>query len=103
MVERLKTISVVNWPRRFFVAAAQSTGGLVTAICARPKVFMAVGLGMFVLDIFLSPVFLSFTCKLWDYFAFNPWLSKLPDYLGSSDVSLQSKLDFLPYLALFWF
>jgi hypothetical protein len=102
-VENLKTISVVNWPRQFFAAAAQSIGGLVTAIRARPKVFMAVGLGVFVLDIFLPPVFLSLTRKPWDYFAFNPWLSKLPDYLGSGDVSLQSKLDFLPHLALFWF
>ena len=102
-MENLKTISVVNWPRQFFAAAAQSIGGLVTAIRTRPKVFMAVGLGVFVLDIFLPPVFLSLTRKPWDYFAFNPWLSKLPDYLGSSDVSLQSKLDFLPHLALFWF
>ena len=101
-MESLKTISVVNWLRRFFTVAAQSISGLVTAIRARPKVFMAVGVGVFVLDIFLPPVFLSLTRKPWDYFAFNPWLSKLPDYLYSSDVSLQSKLDFLPHLALFW-
>jgi hypothetical protein len=64
---------------------------------------MAVGLGVFVLDIFLPPVFLSLTRKPWDYFAFNPWLSKLPEYLSSSDVPLQSKLEFLPNLAVFWF
>ena len=93
----------MNWPNRFFVAAAKSIGGLVTAIGARPKVFVAVGLGVLVLDIFLPPVFLSLTRKPWDYFAFNPWLSKLPEYLSSSDVPLQSKLEFLPNLAVFWF
>jgi hypothetical protein len=99
----LKTISVVNWPYCFFAAAAKSIGGLLTAIRARPKVFMAVGLGVFVLNVFLPPVFLSLTRKPWDYFAFNPWLSKLPAYLRSSDVSFQSKLEFFPNLALFWF
>jgi hypothetical protein len=64
---------------------------------------MAVGLSVFVLDVFLPPVFLSLARKPWDYFAFNPWLSKLPEYLASGDVSLQSKLEFLPNLALFWF
>jgi hypothetical protein len=102
-VASFKGISVTNWPYQFFTAVTKSIGGLVAAIRARPKVFMAVGLGMFVLDVFLPPVFLSLTRKPWDYFAFNPWLSKLPEYLGSSDVSLQSKLDFLPHLALFWF
>jgi len=102
-VQSWKTISVMNWPNRFFVAAAKSIGGLVTAIGARPKVFVAVGLGVLVLDIFLPPVFLSLTRKPWDYFAFNPWLSKLPEYLSSSDVPLQSKLEFLPNLAVFWF
>jgi len=102
-VGSLKTISIVNWPYRFFAAAAKSINGIVNAIRARPKVFLAVGLGVFVLDVFLPPVFLSLTRKPWDYFAFNPWLSKLPEYLASSDVSLQSKLEFLPNLALFWF
>ncbi len=99
----LKAISVTNWPYRFFTAVTKSIGGLVAAIRARPKVFMAVGLSVFVLDVFLPPVFLSIARKPWDYFAFNPWLSKLPEYLASSDVSLQRKLEFLPNLALFWF
>ena len=93
----------MNWPYRFFGAAAQSIGGIAAAIHARPRVFMAVGLGVFVSDVFLPPLFLSLARKPWDYFAFNPWLSKLPEYLASSDVSLQSKLEFLPSLALFWF
>ena len=99
----LKPISVVNWPHRFFTAVTKSIGGLVAAIRTRPKVFMAVGLSVFIFNVFLPPVFLSLTRKPWDYFSFNPWLSKLPDYLVSTDVSLQSKLEFIPNLALFWF
>lgn len=99
----MKAVSVLSWPYRFFAAAGKSVGGIAAAIRARPKVFMAVGLGVFVLDVFLPPVFLSLVRKPWDYFAFNPWLSKLPEYLVSSDVSLQRKLEFLPNLALFWF
>jgi hypothetical protein len=75
----------------------------VAAISTRPTIFAAVSLSLFVLDVFLPPVFLSIARKPWDYFAFNPWLWKLPEYLASSDVSLQSKLEFLPNLALFWF
>ena len=99
----LKPISVVNWPHRFFAAAARSIAGIVAAISARPTVFAAVSLSVFIFNVFLPPVFLSLTRKPWDYFSFNPWLSKLPDYLVSTDVSLQSKLEFLPNLALFWF
>src|SRR5438132_7798271 len=102
-MESSKAIPVVNWPYRFFVAAAKSIGGLVAALRARPKVFMAVGLSVFVSDVFFPPLFLSLARKPWDYFAFNPWLSKLPEYLASGNVSLQSKLEFLPNLALFWF
>ena len=102
-MKRSKAISVVNLPYRFFTAAAKSIGGLMAAIRARLKVFVTVGLGVFVLDVFLPPVFLSLARKPWDYFAFNPWLSKLPEYLASSDTPLQRKLEFLPNLALFWF
>ena len=98
-----KPISVVNWPHRFFAAAARSIAGIVAAISARPTVFAAVSLSVFIFNVFLPPVFLSLTRKPWDYFSFNPWLSKLPDYLVSTDVSLQSKLEFIPNLALFWF
>src|SRR5947208_5560982 len=102
-VGRSIAISVVNLPYRFFTAAAKSIGGLMAAIRARLKVFVTVGLGVFVLDVFLPPLFSSLARKAWDYFAFNPWLSKLPEYLASSDTPLQRKLEFLPNLALFWF
>ncbi len=89
--------------RRFLKAVGRVVGGIVAAIRARPKVFGAVTLGVFVLNVFLPPVALSLARKPWDYFAFNPWLPKLPQYLVSNEVPPQRKLDFLPNLALFWF
>ena len=56
-----------------------------------------------VLDVFLPPIVLSVTRKPWDYFTFNPWLSMLPEYLASSTIPFERKVEFLPNLVLFWF
>jgi hypothetical protein len=76
--------------------------GVAAALRARPKVFLAVATGVFILDVTLPPLLLSIVRKPWDYFAFNPWLAKLPAYLAASEVPLRRKVEFLPRLALFW-
>lgn len=82
---------------------ARAVGGMAAAIQARPKVFLAVTIGVFALNLFLPPIVLSFFRKPWDYFTFHPWLWKLPAYLVSSTISIRQKLAFRPNLALFWF
>lgn len=82
---------------------AKTIRGIAAAIRARPKVFAGVAVGVFALDVFLPPLILSVVRKPVDYFTFNPWLGKLPEYLASSQASVQRKLEFLPNLALFWF
>lgn len=77
--------------------------GIALAVRARPTLFVAVAGAVLVLSVFLPPVVLSLIRKPWDYFAFNAWLSKLPEYLASTDIPLKRKLEFLPNLALFWF
>ncbi len=77
--------------------------GVVAAIRAKPGAFTAVALGVFALDIFLPPLVLSVARKRWDFFTFNPWLSRLPEYLASGEKPVGEKLAFLPKLALFWF
>jgi len=77
--------------------------GIAAAIRTKPKLFLAVTIGIFALNIFLPPIVLSLVRKPWDYFTFNPWLAKVPEYLTSTDVSMTRKLAFLPNLALFWF
>lgn len=84
-------------------AIVRTIRGIAAAIRARPKVFAGVALGVFILDVFLPPLVLSLVRKPWDYFAFNPWLKKLPEYLASSEIQLTKKLEFLPNLALLWF
>ncbi len=77
--------------------------GIVSGLRDRPKTFVAVALGVLVLDVFLPPLVLSLARKPCDYATFNPWLGRLPEYLASSTVPLAKKLEFLPNLALFWF
>ena len=77
--------------------------GIGRAVKARFKVFAAVALGVFLLDVLLPPLVLSLVRTPVSYFTFNPWVKKLPGYLASSEVSLGKKVEFVPNLALFWF
>ena len=88
---------------RFVRAIAGSFSGVTAAVRSRRGTFVGVTLGLFALSVFLPPLVLSVVRKPWDYFAFNSWLKQLPEFLLSSDVPLQRKLEFLPKLALFWF
>lgn len=84
-------------------AVGRVVRGIGAAIGARPGLFVAVTAGVLALNIFLPLAVLSLARKPWDYFTFNPWLKRLPEYLASSEVSIQRKAEFLPELALFWF
>jgi len=77
--------------------------GVAAAIRARPGAFGLVALGVFVLNLFLPLAVLSLARKPADYFTFNPWLSRLPEYLTSHPHPVTRKLDFLANLALAWF
>lgn len=77
--------------------------GVMTAVRARPKVFLAVALGVCVFNLVAPVVVLSIARKPVQHVTINPWLSRLPEYLASSDVPLRRKLEFLSSLALFWF
>jgi len=86
----------------FALTLALPARGIGSAARARPWTVLAVvGAGL-VLHVFLPPLLLAATRKPWTYFAFNPWLKRLPDYLVSG-VPLAEKLDFLSRVAVFWF
>ncbi len=87
---------------RLVRAVIATLRGIGAAVRARPGTALAVVGGVLALHVFLPPLVLTVTRKPWTYFAFNPWLARLPDYLVSS-VSLEQKLDFLSRVALFWF
>ena len=76
--------------------------GVVAAVRARPGVFAGVALGVVTLDLVLPVVVLSVFRKPADHVTLNPWLSRLPEWLASPEVSLGRKLEFLSELALGW-
>jgi len=77
--------------------------GVLGAIREHPRVFLAVALAVVGLSILGPPALLSVVRKPVDYFAFNPWLKRLPAYVLSPTIPLAQKLEKLPALALFWF
>lgn len=89
--------------RRILTLFEKTVGGIRAAIRARLKIFWAVALGVFVLNLFLPVIVLSLARKPVDFFTFNPWLSRLPEWLASRDVSLKRKLEFLSDVAIAWF
>ena len=77
--------------------------GLRVAMGARPWTFLGVAAAVVALNVLLPPLVLSLSREPVDYFTFNPWLKRLPEFLASGAVPLQKKLDFLPGMALFSF
>ena len=84
-------------------AVATITGGIAAGIRARPKMLGAVALAVFVLSLVLPVIVLSVARKPVDYFTFNPWLSRLPEYLASGHEPLRRKVAFLSQMAILWF
>lgn len=82
---------------------ANTARGVGRAIRARPMVFSAIAVAVFVLNVLLPVLVLSLARKPVDSFTFNPWLSRLPEWLRSGDVSLGRKLEFLSRVAVGWF
>src|SRR2546428_13121913 len=77
--------------------------GAWTALAAHPGVFASVTLAVAALNVLAPVAILSAARKPLDFFTFNPWLKRLPEYLASSEYPIAEKLQKLPELALFWF
>ncbi len=88
---------------RLRTIVGSALGQIWCAIRARPKVFMAVALSVFALNLILPPLVLTLVRKPWDYFTFNPWLTQLPRWLVSPEATLARKVTFTWGLSLFWF
>jgi len=82
--------------------AARCLRGIATAVRARSGVFAAVAAAVFVLHLLLPVAVLSIARKPADHFTFNPWLSRLPEYLASAKDPPGRKLEFLSTMALAW-
>src|SRR6266849_235418 len=76
--------------------------GAWMALAAHPGIFASVMLAVAALNVVAPVAILSAVLKPLDFFTFNPWLKRLPEYLASDDAPLGEKLPKLPDLALFW-
>jgi hypothetical protein len=76
--------------------------GLGLAIRGRPGVFAGVALGVLVVDLLLPILVLSLARGPFTHVAINPWLSRLPEWLRSSDAAWSRKLEFVSEMALAW-
>src|SRR5215831_3353118 len=77
--------------------------GVALALGARTRVFAAVALGVLVMEILAPPIVLSLARKPADYFTFNAWLGRLPEFLWRGPGTLTERLGKVWNLALFWF
>ena len=77
--------------------------GVWAALAARAAVFWSVTVAVAALNVLVPVAVLSAARKPVDFFTFNPWLKRLPDYIASSGVAMGEKLRKLADLALFWF
>ena len=80
----------------------ESLRGIWSALVAHPGVFASVTLAVAALNVLAPIAILSAVRKPIDYYSFNPWLKRLPEYLASDEATLGEKLGKLPDLALFW-
>ena len=82
--------------------AGEALRGAWTALAAHPGVFASVTVAVAALNVLAPVAILSAVRTPLDFYTFNPWLKRLPEYLASDDATLGEKLSKLPDLALFW-
>src|SRR5688500_13592890 len=79
---------------------ASALRGAWCALAAHPVVFGAATLAVAALNVLAPVAILSAVRKPVDFYTFNPWLKRLPEWLASDEATLAEKLAKLPDLAL---
>jgi len=87
--------------RRTLTTTGQTLRGIVRAVRARPTIVWGVTAVVAVFNLVAPVLILSVARRPPDFFTFNPWLSRLPEYVGS-DAPLTKKLSFLSTMAIAW-
>ena len=82
-------------------AVGQSLSGIAAAVRARAKMVLGVTAAVSVFNLAAPVIVLSIARRAPDYFTFNPWLRRLPEFLGSEE-PLSRKLSFLSNMAIAW-
>jgi len=87
--------------QRISSASINTLRGIGGALRAERKVALGVAAAVAIFNLVVPVLVLSLVRKRPDYFTFNPWLSRLPEYLAS-ETPLANKLSFLSNMALAW-
>jgi hypothetical protein len=88
-------------PGKALAAFAQTFRGIAAALRTQAKVVWGVTGAVAVFNLVAPVAILSLARRPFDFFTFNPWLSRLPEYLRS-DEPLAKKLSFLSNMAIAW-
>jgi len=87
--------------QRALATIAQALRGIAAAVRARAKIVLAVTAAVSVFNLAAPVIILSIARRPVDFFTFNPWLRRLPEYLASEE-PLAKKLSFLSNMAIAW-
>src|SRR3989441_8862598 len=82
-------------------AIAQTLRGIGVGLRSGKRVVFAVTAAVFAFNLVPPVAILSLARRPPDFFPFNPWLSRLPEYLASEE-PLAKKLSFLSQMAIAW-
>ena len=82
-------------------AIAQTLRGIGIGLRSGKRVVFGVTAAVFVFNLVAPVAILSLARRPPDFFSFNPWLSRLPEYLASEE-PLAKKLSFLSQMAIAW-
>jgi hypothetical protein len=86
---------------RALAAIGQTLRGIAAAVRARWKLVLGVTAAVSAFNLAAPVIVLSLARRRADFFTFNPWLRRLPEFLGS-DEPLAKKLSFLSNMAIAW-
>jgi hypothetical protein len=87
--------------QRVLAAVPQTFRGIAAGLRARARIVWSVTAAVTVFNLAAPVIILSLARRPVDYFTFNPWLSRLPEYLASGE-PLAKKLSFLSSMAIAW-
>ena len=99
--QRVADVRPVTYAVPVIQAAAQTLRGIGAAIRAKWKILLGVTGLVAVFNLTAPVAILSRVRRPADVFTFNPWLSRLPEYLASDEPTTK-KLDFLSNMAIAW-
>jgi len=87
--------------RKILSAIGQTFRGIGAALRAEARVVWAVTAAVAVFNLVAPVLMLSIVRRPANFFSFNPWLRRLPEYLRSDD-PWSNKLSFLSRMAIGW-